>query len=171
MASNASPHHLGNLSPKFIKDKQGKMIIQPKDLNIVWGGDNRYWNVPDKENLAAELYQVCWLEVTGSVNGTSPNKNYDVGFRLSLTPDAFGWGNAPIYIMVKRGKEGKFVWRKVFLNPNETNEFEITGRLMKAEKPVQDSNDEKLYFGLYEVWSGKWKGGLRIHHVFIIESP
>ncbi|KAI3455834.1 hypothetical protein Pfo_012497 [Paulownia fortunei] len=171
MASNASPHHVGNPSAKFNKDKHGKMIIPPKDLNIVWGGDNRYWNVPNNENLPAELYQVCWLEVTGSVNGTCPNKDYDVGFRVSITPDAFGWGCSAVYVMVKRGKEGKFAWKKVFLNPNETKEFEITGRLMKAEKPVQDPNDQKLYFGLYEVWSGKWKGGLKIYHAFIRESP
>ncbi|EYU43687.1 hypothetical protein MIMGU_mgv1a017435mg [Erythranthe guttata] len=75
--------------------------------------------------------------------------------------------------MVKRGKEGKFAWKKFFLNTNETNKpFEITGRLIKAEKPLEDSSDDqRVYFGLYEVWSGKWKGGLKIHHAFITESP
>ncbi|KAL0442339.1 UNVERIFIED_CONTAM: protein PHLOEM PROTEIN 2-LIKE A9 [Sesamum latifolium] len=165
----ASPHHVGNPSAEFIKDGRGQMIIQPKDLNIVWGRDDRYWTVPNKENLA-ELHQVSWLEVTGSINGISPSKIYEVGFRLSFTPDAFGWGNSPIYIMVKRGKYGKFAWRKIVLDPYATRHtFEITVMLGKAEKPEQDSNNQKLYFGLYEVWSGKWKGGLKIHHAFIKE--
>ncbi|GFQ04829.1 protein phloem protein 2-like a9 [Phtheirospermum japonicum] len=165
MASNASPHHLPNPSTKFIKDKQGKMIYQPKDLNIVWGEDDHYWNVPNKENSAAKLRQISWLEVTGSIDGTSRNKNYDVGFRLSLAPDAFGWGTSPIYVMVKRGKEGKFAWEKVFLNPKETSEFEVTGRLMKADKQkARNSDDDKVYFGLYEVWSGKWKGAGLSHN-------
>ncbi|KAK4440333.1 protein PHLOEM PROTEIN 2-LIKE A9 [Sesamum alatum] len=168
----SSTHHVGNPSAEFIKDYQGKMIIQPKDLNIVWGRDDRYWTIPQKENLPAELHQVSWLEVTGSVNGTSPSKSYEVGFRVSLTPDAFGWGSSPIYIMVKRGKHGKFAWRRIVLNSYLTAQFEITGRLEKAESlplPGQDSDYQKLYFGLYEVWSGKWKGGLKIHHAFVRE--
>ncbi|KAL2244539.1 protein PHLOEM PROTEIN 2-LIKE A9 [Sesamum indicum] len=160
----ASPHHVGNPSAEFIKDGKGQMIIQPKDLNIVWGRDDRYWTVPNKANLA-ELHQVSWLEVTGSVNGISPSKIYEVGFRLSLTPDAFGWGSSPVYIMVKRGKYGKFAWRKILLDAYATMQFEITVTLKKAEIP----DEEKLYFGLYEVWSGKWKGGLKIYHAFIKE--
>ncbi|KAL3654581.1 hypothetical protein CASFOL_001566 [Castilleja foliolosa] len=170
MASIASPHHLANPSVKSNKaqDMQGKTIIHPKDLNIVWGEDNRYWDVPNKENNAAKLHQVSWFEVAGSVDGTSRNKKYDVGFRLSLAPDAFGFESSPIYLMVKRGKEGKFAWVKVFLNPKETSEFEVTRSLMKAdEQEAQKSGDDKVYFGLYEVWSGKWKGGLMIHHAFI----
>ncbi|PIN02339.1 hypothetical protein CDL12_25149 [Handroanthus impetiginosus] len=167
MASYASPHHLGNPPAKY----EGKQIkILPKNLNIVWGGDNRYWTVPN-DNSTAVLHQVCWLEITGSVEETSPKKNYEVGFKISFAPDAFGWGNSPIYIMVKRGKDGKFVWKKYTLNPNEKGQFDITGRLMKADDSSQASNDNKLYFGLYEVWSGKWKGGLKIHHAFVRELP
>lgn len=118
-------------------------------------------------NLAAELHQVYWLEVTGLIHETRPNKNYEVGFRVWLNPDAFGWGKYPIYIMVKRGREGKVGWTKIYMNPNEKGEFEITA---KSEKPSQDE-DGKLYFGLYEVWSGTWKGGLNIRHAFITELP
>lgn len=114
---------------------------------------------------SAELNQVCWLEVTGSVEGTRPNKQYQVGFHVSFTPDAFGWGGSPLYIMVKRGKDGKPVWRKLLLNPHQTKECDITA----TTNP--HSNDPKLYFGLYELWSGKWKGGLKIHHAFIRQLP
>ncbi|KAL8513064.1 hypothetical protein ACS0TY_019303 [Phlomoides rotata] len=167
MASNTTPHHSANLSTKFTKnDEAGSMmIVQPKDLNIVWGKDNRYWNVPQKLGSPAELYQVSWLEVTGIVDETSPNKAYEVGFRLSFNPDAFGWGKYPVYILIKRGKEGKTTSTKITMNPNHKGEFEISGKLDKCN----EESDGRLYFGLYEVWSGKWKGGLKIHHAFITE--
>lgn len=119
----------------------------------------------------AELHQVCWLEVTGFVDATNPNENCEVGFRVSLRPDAFGWGNYPIYIMIKKGGGGKVSWTKISINPNQKGEFEIRGRWIKADQQTLDPNDRKLYFGLYEVWSGKWKGGINIHHAYVIEQP
>ncbi|KAI3466924.1 hypothetical protein Pfo_023587 [Paulownia fortunei] len=170
MATNtakSSPHHVGNPSVEFKEDGKGQIIIPAKDLNIVWGGDSRYWNVPDDKESPAELNQVYWLEVTASVDKTSPNKIHEVGFHVSLTADAFGWGDSPLYLMVKRGKDGKFVWRKFFMGPNDTEGRDITGNSMQA----LNSGDSKLYFGLYEVWSGKWKGGLKIHNAFVRELP
>ncbi|KAL8513062.1 hypothetical protein ACS0TY_019302 [Phlomoides rotata] len=170
MAPNSTPHHSGNPSTKFTK--QGRMMIPPKDLNIVWGKDNRYWSVPQNQGSPAELHQVSWLEVTGSVGETSPNKKYEVGFRVSLNPDAFGWGKYPMYIMIKRGKQGKAASTKINMNPNLKGEFEISGKLDKSKEQSRGgSDDARLYFGLYEVWSGKWKGGLKIHHAFITEFP
>ncbi|XP_075523271.1 protein PHLOEM PROTEIN 2-LIKE A9-like [Primulina tabacum] len=142
------------------------MIIRPQDLNIVWGKDDRYWNIGTGD-MAAELYQVSWLEVTGCVDQTNPNRDYEVGFEVSLAPDAFGWGASPLYLMVKRGKDGKFAWTKFQVNPDETQRFKISGKLMRADKSSPD--DKKLYFGLYEVWSEKWKGGLRIHNAYVKE--
>ncbi|KAG6395875.1 hypothetical protein SASPL_142008 [Salvia splendens] len=125
MASNTTPHHSGNSSLKFTKVAQG-MKIYPKNFNIVWGNDTRYWNVHKNTDLAAELCQVSWLEVTGGVVGTKAGKSY---------------------------------------------EFEIKGRLMMkgSDHQIEGSDDGKLSFGLYEVWSGKWKGGLKIHHAFVKE--
>lgn len=97
----------------------------------------------------------------------TPNKNIELGFRVSLNPDAFGWGSYPIYIMIKKGREGKIAWTKVQINPNQKGEYDIKGRWVKAAQNPND--DRKLYFGLYEVWSGKWKGGLKIHHAYIRE--
>ena len=33
------------------------------------------------------------------------------------------------------------------------------------------NNEETLYFGLNEVWTNKWKGGLRIHEAIVQEIP
>ncbi|KAK6154805.1 hypothetical protein DH2020_009053 [Rehmannia glutinosa] len=123
---------------------------------------------------AAELNQVYWLEVTGCVDKTRGDKIYEVGFHVSLTPDAFGWGDVPLYLMVKRGKDGKFVWKKFFMDHHTDDQGRcyITGNSTQAQNMgAQDSDVSKLYFGLYEAWSGKWKGGLKIHHAVIRELP
>ncbi|KAL3498046.1 hypothetical protein ACH5RR_040778 [Cinchona calisaya] len=162
---STNPHYEADLTA--IKYNTNKIIIRPRGLNIVWGKDGRYWNVPTQGSgvdKPAELLQVCWLEVTGFVD-TNPDKNYEVTFRLSLTPDAFGWSGSTIYIMVKRGKDGEFESKKYDLTKYGTEEFNLT---MKSTKSNQ--TDRKLYFGLYEVWSGKWKGGLKIHHVTVGEE-
>ncbi|XP_051125975.1 protein PHLOEM PROTEIN 2-LIKE A9-like isoform X2 [Andrographis paniculata] len=173
MAPYTSPHHVGNPTLVFTRDKE--MAIGPKDLSIVWGKDNRYWNWETASGTddGVELSQVSWLEVTGCVDRTIAKKDYEVVFQLSLNQDAFGWGTTPIYIMVKRGKQGKFGWRKYNLESYRPQQkFEISVRL-NAEKSGQSgsgsSSDEKLYFGMYEVWSGKWKGGLKIHGVLVKE--
>lgn len=109
---------------------------------------------------------MSWLEVTGVVDDTEQWKSYEVGFRASLNPDAFGWGNYPVYVMVKRGKQGKVAWTKVSINPNQKEVFEIKGKWTSSSDQL-DPNDNKLYFGLYEVWSGKWKGGLKIYNAYV----
>ncbi|EYU40846.1 hypothetical protein ABFS82_05G079100 [Erythranthe guttata] len=190
----STPHHAGNPSLEFkVDDKTKQMIIPARDLNIVWGNDTRYWNVPIDEGSAVELNQVCWLEVTGCVEKTSPEKIYEVGFEVSIGADAFGWGSSPLYVMVKRGKDGKFEWTKYSMqdhHQSHDHHISLTAKLMSSSKKQQqhkeddihddiintDNNnnaaaDEKIYFGLYEVWSGKWKGGLKIHHAFVHELP
>lgn len=88
---------------------------------------------------------------------------------MSLNADAFGWGKYPLYILIKKGKEGKTASTKITINPNLKGEFEISGKWDKSKGTSGD--DGRLYFGLYEVWSGKWKGGLNIHHAFLKEFP
>ncbi|CAI9782228.1 unnamed protein product [Fraxinus pennsylvanica] len=157
--TSKNPHHEGK-EKEF--DKNGKKItIPPEDLNIIWGRDNRYWKIQPGQ---AELLQVCWLEVTGSVRGIDPTKSHRVSFNVSFTPDAFGWGVSPLYVMLKAGKAGKVKWEKVKIDTEKTK---ITGDSYPVEN---NSNDNpKLYFGLYEVWTGKWKGGLKIHNVIVEE--
>lgn len=125
----------------------------------------------------AELIQVCWLEVCGSVVKTRPDKTYEVGFKISLAPDAFGWAQSPVYLMAKRGKNGKFKWKKLFIGAdgNKEGEITVTSEVVKKDDDQASStnttDDSKLYFGLYEIWSGRWKGGLKIDYAFIRELP
>lgn len=117
--------------------------------------------------MPAELLQVNWLEVTGTVI-LSPGKSYEIGFNVSLTPDAFGWSGLQVYIMAKLGKKGKYVLRKHVINPSDKETFDIPcpSDRLKIDIPAME---DIVYFGLYEVWSGRWKGGLRVHHAFVRE--
>ncbi|XP_059625198.1 protein PHLOEM PROTEIN 2-LIKE A9 [Cornus florida] len=174
MASN-NPHYEADPTAKeVIKRDPYDCKIFPRGLNIVWGNDDRYWRMTTNKNESvAELLQVCWLEVSCSIPLVL-KKRYQIGFTVSLTSDAFGWSGCHVFIMAKLGKKGKYIWKKLLLTTQtDKAEFQIPEENLFMEVPSQvaSEDDRTLYFGLYEVWSGKWKGGLRIHHAFIKETP
>jgi hypothetical protein len=124
------------------------------------------------------LIQVSWLEVTGSIV-LEEKEQYEVTFNVSLAPDAFGWNGCPVYVMAKFGKKGKYTWKRATLDKSTTttstgggSSFPIPDQPLKITAPASSSSsDTTLYFGLYEVWSGKWKGGLRIHDANVKKAP
>ncbi|XP_054803784.1 protein PHLOEM PROTEIN 2-LIKE A9-like [Prosopis cineraria] len=149
------PHHIAdsNLANKIADNK---WEIWPKGLNIVWGDDPRYWNLEKDPHGNATLIQVSWLDVSGSVE--VPKGKYRVTFEVQLKPDAFGWTGSPVLVMAKVGKKGQYQYSETTLN-NDASKISV-------DVEVRDTNEEKkIYFGLYEVWSGKWKGGLVIKKV------
>jgi hypothetical protein len=92
---------------------------------------------------------------------------YEIKFKVSLTADAFGWNGVPVYVMAKFGKKGKYTWKRATL-ANKSEPYEIPDT--DALTITSTSSEKTLYFGLYEVWSGKWKGGLKIHEAKIIKK-
>ncbi|CAK8534422.1 unnamed protein product [Lathyrus sativus] len=150
------PHQTAD--PRYIDDKGSKIEIKPKGLNIIWGNDLRYWKTQEE---FAELIQVSWLEVSGKVT-VKRGKTYSVKFDVEVKQNGFGWENTPVLVMAKLGKRGSYTYKEVKLAcgskqaiPKDDGRLEITvGEL---------ENDPELHFGLYEVWSGKWKGGLIIN--------
>ncbi|CAL5346713.1 unnamed protein product [Camellia sinensis] len=172
----SNSEHLRSLKPKMprlalmvaLQPDATLININAKELTIVWGNDNRYWRTPKESNQPAELLQVCWLEVTGSCV-IDKGKKYNVTFEVSLTPDAFGWNNTTLYIMAKRGEKGRYTWKKVNLtnqNTNKDQHFFIPEEHLIVE-PDTNASDDKLYFGLYEIWKGNWKGGLKIYRAVV----
>ncbi|XP_015158531.1 protein PHLOEM PROTEIN 2-LIKE A9-like [Solanum tuberosum] len=164
MASK-SLHYQGNYT--FSKTEKG-YIVYPKSLNIVWGNDKSYWKLPNYEKDDAELMQVNWLEVTGCIDNINIAKktSYEIGFTMSLMTDAFGWSGSPLYLMAKWGDNTQ--WRKVNLT-TEINGKKIISKAITITKG-KGNNSDKIYFGLYEVWNKKWKGGLKIHSVNLTET-
>ena len=112
-------------------------------------------------NGIAELIQVSWLEVSGQV-AVEKGKKYVVKFTVKVKEDGFGWNGTRVLVMAKPGKNGKYQYKEVTLTPSGS-ELTIPSESDPLEISVRsDVSDSNLYFGLYEVWSGKWKGGLQI---------
>ncbi|KAK0578743.1 hypothetical protein LWI29_015519 [Acer saccharum] len=166
-------HHEPESSEVYKNADETEITIKPRGFNIVWGKDTRYWQLPEKNKdteAAAELKQVCWLEITGSVD-VKAGKKYAIEFQVSMKPDAFGWSGCPVFMMAKVGKKGKYIWKKITtLDEKRASPFSIPEASSQLTIDVSgnaNAPDNKLFFGLYEVWSGKWKGGLLIHKATI----
>lgn len=121
-----------------------------------------------KHSEPAELLQVCWLEVTGSydLNSLTKDREYKVTFTVSTKPDAFGWSDSPVYLMAKVG--GQYTWRKADLSQLKNSQkidIPYTASSLTFKVPNSPKAEDKVTFGLYEIWRGRWKGGLLIHGV------
>lgn len=117
----------------------------------------------------AELVQVCWFEVTGKTGaGPITKGKYKIKFEVSKKQDAFGW-NSPVYMIAKSGKKGRYSWKKIDVSTEVTTDKKELPQDFEID--VKESDDNTIYFGLYEVWSGKWKGGLVIHGAIVQEVP
>ncbi|XP_058070933.1 protein PHLOEM PROTEIN 2-LIKE A9-like [Magnolia sinica] len=159
-------HYKGN--PDYLPPKgDGPYVIKPISLDIIWG--RSHWQLPQSENDPAEVQGVNWFEVSGSIelNKLSPGKN-KISFTVSLKPNAYGWSDSPVYVMAKIGRNG-FNWKGAELSgrdpdvqfhiPDQDHTFELTDADIES--------NERLNFGLYEIWRGSGKSGLVIHEVVI----
>ncbi|CAH8254105.1 unnamed protein product [Arabidopsis lyrata] len=179
MSSPKSSHHKAD--SKMEQDSNRKAwILQPSGLNFVWGGDSRYWVIPKEPRMPAELKMVSWLEVTGCFEKIEPAKTYRIGFKISFKTDATGWDEAPLFMSAKIGKKGKTVWKRIksvnqnfgkLIDGSEPINIpdESDGQFEISVSPASLNQDTMLQFGLYEVWTGRWKTGLLIHEAFVHE--
>ncbi|CAJ1975537.1 unnamed protein product [Sphenostylis stenocarpa] len=139
-----------------------KIVMQPRGLNIVWGNDARYWKIPTEG--PAELIQVSWLEVSGVLR-IEDNKKYKISFEVRVKEDGFGWNGTDVLVMAKIGKTGKYEFRVHRLSPGQLTTIPTQPLV------IQGVSGMDLHFGLYEVWSGKWKGGLEIYKAKVEAVP
>ncbi|KAF3320552.1 protein PHLOEM PROTEIN 2-LIKE A9-like protein [Carex littledalei] len=176
-SSSPSPHYKGSTQPnaeQHVHEKEGTVVIKPLALDIIWGKDSRYWHLDAEKNIA-ELVQVSWLEVNGSLGmkHLKPGTRYKLEFKVMLKPDAFGWNNSPVYIMVKPGKNSNYIWKNTDLSKikeeQKSSTFTIPSGSFLEFAMTSSSDDDKLTFGLFEIWARKWKGGLVIKEVVISE--
>ncbi|KAK8930612.1 Protein PHLOEM PROTEIN 2-LIKE A9 [Platanthera zijinensis] len=165
-------HHKGEETPELVKynELSDTLTVKPRALDITWGGDSRYWKISPGAG-PAELVQVSWLQVNGKAKLSyfKKGRDYAVRFRVELRPDNFGWGDRPVYLM--SGVDGQRLWRKADLGAKRPDEaFDIPmDRPLTFRVPVPSnySNSAVVEFGMYEIWRGRWKGGLVIHEVVI----
>lgn len=119
-----------------------------------------------------ELLQVSWLEVNGKakLSNLVPEKEYAVKFKVELKPDNFGWASRPVYLMVKI--ESKRSWKKSDLSTKAAGaDFDVPIGSLLTFKVPKDAGDKIVEFGMYEIWKGRWKGGLVIKEVVIEPVP
>ncbi|KAK4859887.1 hypothetical protein QYF36_013540 [Acer negundo] len=124
-----------------------EITIKPRGFNIVWGKDTRYWQLPERSTEApAELKQVCWLEITGSVD-VKPGNKYTIEFQVSMKPDAFGWSGCPVFMMAKNNMN----MNMMCLNFEQgavmvqVNWFEVTGKLSIMPNNMASGEYEIVY--------------------------
>ncbi|KAL3575622.1 hypothetical protein D5086_023723 [Populus alba] len=112
----------------------------------------------------AGLLKVVWLEIEGSTpKPLSKGERYALSFKISMAEDRSGWKEAPAFMMAKVGKKGIAKWARINLEDVQVDGVkEVPLGKFQFEVP-ENAQDTTLYFGFYELWSGGWKGGLRIH--------
>ncbi|XP_078171802.1 protein PHLOEM PROTEIN 2-LIKE A9-like [Carex rostrata] len=173
--TSPSPHYKGSTQPnaqQYIHvNKDGNVTIKPLALDIIWGKDPRYWRI---ENNTAELVQVSWLEVNGSLDmgKLEASTKYKLEFKVTLKPDAFGWNNSPVYIMARPGKNNSYIWKNTDLSKIKEEQKSSPDLIIPSGSTLEFTtpssvHDDKLTFGLFEIWARKWKGGLVIQEVII----
>lgn len=114
------------------------------------------------------MIQVSWLEVSGKV-GVEKNKTYAVTFHVDVKQDGFGWNGTEVLVMAKIGKKGQYVYKVAnYLAPGKSLTIPRESDSQLEIQVGQDETDLELHFGLYEVWSGKWKGGLEIKNAEVV---
>ncbi|KAL6351100.1 hypothetical protein AAG906_031686 [Vitis piasezkii] len=166
MSSTTTNHDAEDPSTLQREDGKMKATFNPRQLNIIWGGDPRYWKLPE-DNGPAELLRVWWFEVSGSVRigSVPPGTKYRITFQISMKSNAFGWNVSPVYVIAKFGKEGKYSWQKISLQADYSQPTSIPST-EGLEIETEDANDT-LYFGLYDVWSGQEKRGLLLYNATV----
>ncbi|KAL0908784.1 hypothetical protein M5K25_023293 [Dendrobium thyrsiflorum] len=159
------------MSSHYKGDKSNNVVIhdKPRALDITWGGDERYWKFPSSDNSSpVELLQVSWLQVNGKAKLSYfvPEKEYAVKFKVELKPDNFGWAD-PVYLMVATDGRQR-TWKKADLSTKIAGkEFDVPIDKLLTFKVPKDTNGKMVEFGMYEIWKGRWKGGLVINEVLI----
>lgn len=150
----------------------GKKVFKPKELQIHLQEESKFWSIPEGDG-PAELLKVCWLDVSGEWNVTK-GKTYEVSFMLSMnTENSFGW-DVPVTVMARIGKEGEYQSKEIYLSDLGKDQVERPQDKCRIEFKSDEkanNNEGKLYFGLYETLTNKWKGGLRIHEAIVQEIP
>ncbi|XP_011000216.1 PREDICTED: protein PHLOEM PROTEIN 2-LIKE A9-like isoform X2 [Populus euphratica] len=159
-----------NENPEPAFSQAGKTTFKPKNLSIFSEEESQAWTISERDG-PAELQEVCWLDVTGSMTATK-GKAYEISFILSMNEkNSFGWED-PVYVMARIGEKGEYTRVKIDLSKLGLKEEEFPEEKCRVDfrsDENSENNKKTLYFGLYEVWTNHWKGGLRIHEAIVRE--
>nr|AAM62133.1 phloem protein 2-2 [Apium graveolens Dulce Group] len=93
-----------------LKDKSScAAVLTAKELSIVWGSDPRYWKWVSKTSPvnfealdAAELIEVCWLQIDGTYNARNLNKGVKYGVYFVVELNSNPCMNGPVTLKLTR---------------------------------------------------------------------
>ncbi|KAK4710667.1 hypothetical protein R3W88_005180 [Solanum pinnatisectum] len=161
--------YLNQKRKKYWVDKKSNsncFMLYARDLLITWAENNRFWHWPlvqessDVLLPAAELLDVCWLEIHGRFNTTklSPGLIYEVVFIVMLKDPAYGWEN-PVNLRLILPDGSKQGHTENMVEKPRGKWIEIpAGEFMTSA----DQKNGEIEFSLYEYEGGNWKKGLVI---------
>ncbi|PHU25702.1 hypothetical protein BC332_04034 [Capsicum chinense] len=154
---------------KYWVDKKSNgncFMLYARDLLITWGENNRFWHWPlvqessDELLPAAELLDVCWLEIHGRFNTArlSPGLIYEVVFIVMIKDPAYGWENPVNLRLILPDGSRQGHTENMVEKPLEKWIEIPAGEFMTS---ANQKNGE-IEFSLYEYEGGNWKRGLVI---------
>ncbi|KZV42513.1 hypothetical protein F511_38538 [Dorcoceras hygrometricum] len=145
-------------------------MLFARDLSITWAEDGRFWNWPlvqessDVTIAAAELLNVCWLEVHGrfQIARLSPGTTYNVTFIVKLNEPIYGW-EVPVNIRLTLPDGSRQEHKENLMEKPRGRWIQIpVGEVKASAEKVGE-----MEFSLYEYEGGQWKRGLLIKGVSI----
>ncbi|CAM8916134.1 unnamed protein product [Rhodiola kirilowii] len=167
------------------KDSVSKSrMIPARDLNIIWGDNPEHWkwtSVPDTRYAVAELLEVRWHKIYGSLNASClfPYTTYGAYLIFKLTDDSFGFEFSPAEASaaIPRG-QSYYDIRNIYLvaeedqagpHPQRADEYEYPKRRADGWMEVElgtffvkgdDDDDGKITMSFIEIWGDNWRKGL-----------
>ncbi|CAI9090503.1 OLC1v1025285C1 [Oldenlandia corymbosa var. corymbosa] len=133
--------------------------------------DSSYWRWPlindeprDSSLVAAELINVCWLEVHGRFNtvNLTPRTLYEVVFVVMLKDPAYGW-EVPINFRLSLPDGSRQEHKENMIDKPRAKWIEIPA----GNFQTLPENIGEMEISLYEYDGGIWKKGLLIKGVLI----
>ncbi|MED6136665.1 hypothetical protein PIB30_057974 [Stylosanthes scabra] len=168
----------------YLIDRKFIFCVPIRWLNIIWGYEKRFWEHPYNIDIydgllpeAKMLVQVNWLEVTGKLNirrrfkrGDDDSvKRYEIFYVVSFNEDAYGWHSAPIKFAVKAGEKALTGISVKYLEEYRKSSVHGGGEWHEIPGGQFSVSEDAEYveFGMYEVESAWWKGGMHLAGVII----
>jgi hypothetical protein len=144
-------------------------MLFARDLSITWSEDTRFWqwryqNDCDVSFDAAELLNVCWLEINGTIDTTmlSPETLYEVAFVIMVKDSNHGL-EVPVNIKLSLPNGNKQEHKENLMNKPRGQWIEIPA----GEFTTSADNVGKIGISLFEYEAGNWKSGLAVKGIVI----
>eukprot|EP00261_Vitis_vinifera_P037268 XP_019078511.1 PREDICTED: protein PHLOEM PROTEIN 2-LIKE A5 [Vitis vinifera] len=105
------------------------------------------------------LLQVNWIEVKGNLNITpTEDTKYEIYYMVKFRVDAFGWHSAPIKFKVRH--KGEETHSNIMILESYREKHDVWHEIPGGEFSVASKDPVNVEFGIFEVDSDWWKGGM-----------